>query len=112
MTRLSLLPAQEVNILDTQVLTHRVGLAGLCSDSNSDRCFPPEPAADALAERIEYEYRARAHCLGCSVMPECRELALRIEARPGFRSHGIWGGLAPWERKDLIAARGSGVRRG
>jgi hypothetical protein len=38
-------------------------------------------------------------------MPECRELALRIEARPGVRSHGIWGGLAPWERRDLIRAR-------
>lgn len=118
MTRISLLPAAEVTALDTQVLAHRAGLAGLCSDSSSDRWFPPEPAPEALAGRSEYECRARAACLGCTVMPECRELALRIEARPGVRSHGIWGGLAPWEREDLNQARralpagGSGARRG
>jgi hypothetical protein len=117
--RLSLLPGPEITALDTPVLSHRVGLAGLCSDSNSDRWFPPEPAPEALAERREYEDRARAACLGCAVMPECRELALRIEARPGIRSCGIWGGLAPWEREDLIgqrqaitASRGLVVRRG
>ncbi len=103
--RLSLLPAPEIAALDTPVLSHRVGLAGLCSDSSSDRWFPPEPVPEALAERREYEYRARAACLGCAVMPECRELALRIEARPGVRSHGVWGGLAPWERRGLIRAR-------
>jgi hypothetical protein len=106
MTRLSLLPSPEITAMATPVLSHRVGAAGLCSDSNDDRWFPLEPAQGAfVAERREYADRARAACLGCTVMPECRELALRIEARPAIRSHGIWGGLAPWERRDLIRAR-------
>ena len=100
-------PPSDVTQLATGALSARVGAAGLCSDSNSDMWFPvpePRPTASARARR-EYEDRARAACLGCTVMPECRELALRIEARPGIRSHGIWGGLAPWEREDLIRAR-------
>ncbi len=106
MTRRSLPPGPEVAAMGTAVLSHRIGLAGLCSDSNDDRWFPAEPAVDApAAARREYEDRARAACLGCTVMPECRELALRIEARPGVRSHGVWGGLAPWERRGLIRAR-------
>lgn len=114
-------PPSRVTQLATGALSARIGAAGLCSDSNSDWWFPPEPAMDApTAEVREYEDRARAACLGCTVMPECRELALRIEARPGIRSHGVWGGLAPWERRDLIRSRqsrdlpmrGSAVRHG
>lgn len=98
-------PPSRVTRLATGALSARVGAAGLCSDSNSDMWFPAEPRESAGEARREYEDRARAACLGCTVMPECRELALRIEARPGIRSHGIWGGLAPWEREALIGAR-------
>lgn len=96
------LPRPEIAALDTSVLSHRVSAAGRCADSNDDKWFPPEPKPEATAaQRRAYEDYARAVCLGCPVMPECRELALRDEARPGVRSHGIWGGLAPWERDGL-----------
>lgn len=89
-----------------EVLAHRVGLAGKCSDRGDDTWFPPEPRPGADAgERAAYEDYARAACLGCAVMPECRELALRIEARPDVVPHGISGGLAPWERAAMIRAR-------
>jgi hypothetical protein len=97
--------------MSAAVLSNRVGLAGLCSDSADDRWFPPEPRPGARAARREYQDSARVACLGCAVMPECRELALRIEARPGIRSHGIWGGLAPWEREDLITGQALRCRR-
>ena len=55
--------------------------------------------------RRQYAEYARAACLGCSVIEECLELALRIEARPRNGSHGVWGGTAPWERAAMIRAR-------
>ena len=85
----------QVIALPTGVLSHRTGLAGLCSDCGGDRWFPPEPwfnPADGRA-RHGYELYARAVCPGYPVMAECRELALR-EGEPGIQAHGIWGGLA------------------
>jgi hypothetical protein len=83
----------------TSVLAHRVAAAGLCSDSNGDRWFPAEPGRLApVTDREQYERYARAACRDCTVQAECLLLALRIESRPGIRSHGIWGGYAPWER--------------
>jgi len=100
--------AAQVIALPTRVLSHRTGVVGLCSDSGSDRWFPPEPPIDPADGRARqgYEQYARAVCLGCPVMAECRELALRIESQPGIQAHGIWGGLAPWER-DRLRRRGS-----
>jgi WhiB family redox-sensing transcriptional regulator len=101
------MPGRDVAALPTEVLIHRTGIAGQCSDSNSDRWFPenePGPAATA-AELDAYADFAREACAGCPVIMECRERALRVEARPGVRSHGVSGGLAPHERRALIRAR-------
>jgi Transcription factor WhiB len=94
-------PGQAVRAMKTAVLSHRVGAAGLCSDAADDRCYPSIPG-QARGRLAEY---ARARCLGCTVIEECLELALRIEAQKKDSSHGIWGGTAPWERRDLIEAR-------
>ena len=98
-------PPSRVTRLATGALSARVGAAGLCSDSNSDKWFPAEPHRNNARARRDYEAYARAACGGCAVLMECRELALRIESQPGHGSHGVWGALAPWERETLIAAR-------
>jgi Transcription factor WhiB len=103
-SRASLLPGPQVTALRTEVLSRRVGAAGLCADLNDDRWFPPrDPRSEK--RRQKFAELARAACLGCTVMAECRELALRIEAHPHVAAHGIWGGLAPWERDELRALR-------
>lgn len=108
----SLLPARPpsatVTGLRTDQLTHRVGLAGLCSDSASDKWYPD---ASKFGSREGYAAYARAVCLGCSVLAECLELALRIEERVAGGPHGIWGGTIPQERKVMLAARRQAVRR-
>jgi hypothetical protein len=96
-------PGGAAAALSTAVLSRRVGAAGLCSDSNSDRWFPQRMLG--WKARVQYAAYARAACLGCSVIEECLELALRIEARPRNGSHGVWGGTAPWERAAMICAR-------
>jgi Transcription factor WhiB len=109
MPRISL-PGPEIADRPTPVLSHRVGAAGLCSDSASDRWFPTEPKPTGKG-REAYEQFARAVCLGCTVLMECRELALRIESQPNVMAHGIWGGLAPWERDNLRRRRREHGRR-
>jgi hypothetical protein len=93
--------------MKTAVLSHRVRAAGLCSDAADDRCYPSIPG-QARHRLAEY---ARARCLGCTVIEECLELALRIEAQKKDSSYGIWGGTAPWERKAMLRAR-EAVRHG
>ena len=92
-----------VSLLATDVLAHRAGLAGKCSDAGHDGWFPSDPRN--AAERAAYEDYAREACAGCPVTRECLELVLRDESGPGAESHGIAGGLAPWERMALISAR-------
>jgi hypothetical protein len=95
-----------VPAMSSPVLMHRAGAAGKCSDSNDDTWFPPEPEPGAdEGERFAYEDYAREACHGCPVTSECRELAVRIESRPGTEPHGIAGGLAPWQRETMIRAR-------
>ena len=92
-----------VALLATDVLAHRAGLAGKCSDAGHDGWFPSAPRN--AAERAAYEDYAREACAGCPVTGECLELVLRDESGPGAEAHGIAGGLAPWERMALIGAR-------
>ncbi len=39
---------------------------------------------------------AKALCLSCPVMQECRDWAL---ANSSLTTHGIWGGLTPQQRR-------------
>jgi WhiB family redox-sensing transcriptional regulator len=54
-------------------------------------------AAHAQAERDH----ARALCGGCSVQPQCLELALRIPAG----QHGIWGATTARDRRAMLRHR-------
>ena len=80
-------PSAAVAALSTSVLSHRVGVAGKCSDTSDDRCYPALSEDPRSLEWVRY---ARAQCLGCTVRDECLELALRYEALTGA-SHGVWG---------------------
>jgi len=91
----------------TETLSHRVGAAGLCSDKADDRWYPDFGRVGRREQQSAY---ARALCLGCPVIEECRELALRIESQAPGGPHGVWGGTAPHERRELLAAR-KGARR-
>jgi WhiB family redox-sensing transcriptional regulator len=94
----------DVTALTSDVLRHRVAL-GDCSGQGTDEWFPYEPDARHTRARGAYEERARELCAGCPVHAECLELALRAEARPYVTPHGIFGGLAPWERQNLLRSR-------
>jgi len=72
--------------------------------ADPDDWFPPEPPkGHHVRQRETYEARARALCRFCPVEFQCLELALRYERRA--RGAGIWGGMAPWDRERLAAAR-------
>lgn len=68
---------------------------GRCADASNDDWFP-------LNERPTPERRvaARRQCAGCPVRWECLELALRTG-----EDHGIWGGLLPGDRRQVLADR-------
>lgn len=92
---------RQIDTLTDEQLRHRIAVAGLCADTMSDDWFPHEPSATATNGRAAYELVAREQCEGCEVKAECLILALRDESRYGVKAHGIFGGLAPWERENL-----------
>lgn len=72
--------------------------------ADPDRWFPPEPRSGFPEQRRAYEHRAAQLCGGCPVKTACLEYALRVEAT-GAYPHGVWGGTAPWQRRQMIAVR-------
>lgn len=100
-------PLASISHIDPQIdkltdhqLSRRVQVAGLCSASASDDWFPVEPVTPH--GRKEYEDQAKSACSGCEVRADCLILALRYESRKGITSHGIWGGMAPWQRERML----------
>jgi Transcription factor WhiB len=71
-----------------------------------DPWFAPEPIPAAREHRAAYERQARRLCAPCPIREACLELALRYEAR-GVGAWGVWGGTAPWTRRQLLRARRS-----
>lgn len=66
-----------------------------CAGEDLDLFFPPTGGdSPALIGR------AKAICAGCAVRMECLEFAVRNDI-----SYGVWGGLAPAERRRLRAQR-------
>jgi hypothetical protein len=86
----------EIDALSSGQLSHRMAIAGRCSDAGDDSWFPMEPTG--ANGRAAYEAVARDACSGCEVRGECLLLALRTENKRAVQAHGIWGGFAPWER--------------
>jgi WhiB family redox-sensing transcriptional regulator len=64
-----------------------------CRDQDTD-LFYPEVGGGTVA-------KAKQICRGCPVREPCLEYALQQED-----PHGIWGGLSPSEREELLKLRG------
>jgi hypothetical protein len=94
--------AARLSSRDLQSRTERQGLCTRDPD-HADDWFLPEPHATSRRARAAYEREAERLCGPCPVRAECLELALRNEAERA--SWGVWGGLAPWQRNSLVAAR-------
>lgn len=105
MTRIDDDRLYEVVGLSSGALRDSTQRYGLCArdPKRADDWFLPQPAATSPHSRAAYERRAAELCGSCPVRPECLEFALREESAQ--TSWGIWGGLAPWQRDRLVAAR-------
>jgi hypothetical protein len=104
----SLLPSRQpsppVTGMNDAALERRVAAAAKCARSADDATWFPSSMTGHSA-RAKYAQHARAACLGCTVADECLELALRAEDAQGGGSHGVRGGVAPWERQMMIRSR-------
>lgn len=66
-----------------------------CRGMDSDVFFHPE--RERGPARVAREAAAKRVCKACPVLEQCREHALRVQ-----EPYGVWGGLSPDERADLI----------
>jgi WhiB family transcriptional regulator, redox-sensing transcriptional regulator len=69
-----------------------------CRGVPVDTFFPDGDRGRALRRR---EDAAKAVCVGCPVVPYCLEHAIAVPER-----YGVWGGLTPHERAQLVAGPG------
>jgi WhiB family redox-sensing transcriptional regulator len=72
---------------------------GACRGADSTLFFAPN-YFEKRHEKDDRESRAKAICAACTVRDECLEYALRIR-----ETHGIWGGLNEFERRQLLRRR-------
>ena len=74
-------------------------LRAACRGEDSTYFFAP----GYFEKRREKEAReavAKAICLRCPVLDECRAYALEVR-----EAHGVWGGLNEMERRSLLRQR-------
>lgn len=71
-------------------------LDGACAELDPEDFYPEGGQRHV---RQSYE-RARVVCATCPVAQRCLSYALEHEER-----HGMWGGLTPAEREDLLGRR-------
>jgi WhiB family transcriptional regulator, redox-sensing transcriptional regulator len=72
---------------------------GLCRTADSAIFFPPAQF-EHKPEREAREKRAKAICSDCPVRAQCLEWALTTR-----EPHGVWGGYAEAERKQMLAGK-------
>ena len=96
-------PSPAVAAMTDAALQRRLDAGAKCAGSADDEIWFPASMLGHDAQ-AKYAAHARAACLGCTVVGECLELALRAENGPGG-SHGVRGAVAPWERQTMIRAR-------
>lgn len=94
--------SKEIAALTMSQLTGIVNSSGLCSGTPDDDRWHPDVEPKTDHGRAEYEANARKACVGCPAKAACLLLALRTESRPKVKSHGVWGGTAPWERERML----------
>lgn len=75
-----------------------------CADADPKLFFAPYELTTATreqpSERARREEKAKAICGGCPVRAQCLDWALA-----NLERDGIWGGLSPWERRELQRRR-------
>lgn len=71
-------------------------LAGSCRRENPDVFFHPE--GERGPARRNRDITAKAVCLTCPVLPNCREHALRVH-----EPYGVWGAMTEYEREATYA---------
>jgi WhiB family redox-sensing transcriptional regulator len=69
--------------------------SGLCREVDPESFFSPE--AERGAPKARREDAAKALCLRCPVIEECREHALAVQ-----EPYGVWGGLSEAERREIF----------
>ena len=74
--------------------TKRSQLFGSCREQDSALFFNPEGERGPTRDRRDDA--AKAICLGCPVLRDCRAHALAIG-----EPHGVWGGMSRADRDDL-----------
>jgi WhiB family redox-sensing transcriptional regulator len=79
--------------------THAWQLDAACRGEDSALFFAPN-YFEKREEKDGREVRAKAICARCPVRVECLEYALEIR-----ETHGIWGGLNEFERRQLLRHR-------
>lgn len=70
-----------------------------CRGTDSALFFAPN-YFERREEKAAREAKAKSICTACPVRLPCLEFALRIR-----ESHGIWGGLNEYERRQLLRQR-------
>ena len=78
--------------------TNRWQLSASCREQDSALFFNPEGERGPTRERRDDA--AKAICLGCPVLRDCRAHALAIDGL-----HGVWGGMSRADRDDLKLSR-------
>lgn len=85
MAEISRLPGPRADLWDWQV-------EGLCRDVGPETFFHPE--GERGGARRRRDEAARALCLECPVIRECRAHALAVR-----EPYGVWGGMTEDERE-------------
>ncbi|WP_353650600.1 WhiB family transcriptional regulator [Nakamurella sp. A5-74] len=85
------LPGPNADLWDWQI-------QGSCRGMASSYFFHPE--GERGPARARREAKAKAICLECPVLADCRAHALVVH-----EPYGIWGGLSESERADMLEGR-------
>ena len=72
-------------------------LDSACRTENPEIFFHPE--GERGSARRDRDIAAKAVCLGCPVLENCREHALRVR-----EPYGVWGAMTEYEREATYTA--------
>ncbi|GAA1248619.1 WhiB family transcriptional regulator [Oryzihumus leptocrescens] len=89
LAEISRLPGPVADLWDWQ-------LEGSCRRENPDVFFHPE--GERGPARRNRDSAAKAVCLGCPVLTQCRAHALKVR-----EPYGVWGGMTEDEREAIYA---------
>ena len=90
MTTISRLPGPVADLWEWQ-------LEGPCRRENPDVFFHPD--GERGPSRRNRDNAAKAVCLSCPVLQNCREHALQVH-----EPYGVWGGMTEYEREARYVA--------